>query len=95
VAVADDVPLSVHTETPSGDDFNWNGDYRVFETDAVKFQLQITLANEMSRFFIGFEVSCEVASAREDCVSELVQTPQLADNWVTNRGSCRGKTWLV
>jgi hypothetical protein len=84
MAMAHDVPLPIDPETPSGNNLGRNGDYRAFETDAVKFQLQITLANEMSRFFIGFDVSRQIASARKDNVFEpLKAAAQVTENGVT------------
>jgi hypothetical protein len=95
MAMTNDLALTVYAVSPGGNDFGGDRDIRVGQTNPVKCQFQIPLANEVPRFFVRLEASPQVTPSREYYVAELLQAAQVADDRITNAGSRGGKTWFV
>jgi hypothetical protein len=87
VASADDVSVTIDFVSLGSDDFAGNGDIRIGETNAVEFQLEIALTDEVSGFFVRLEMASEVASPRKNILSEFPEAVQVADHRVANIGS--------
>src|SRR6202022_175339 len=65
VAVAHDITVTVDFESLRRDDFRRYGNVGRREADAVKLQLEVTLADEVARLLVRFEGSSQVASPRK------------------------------
>jgi len=59
VASAHDVPVTIHFVSLGSDDFARNRNIRISESDAVEFQLQIALADEVSGLLVRLQVSSQ------------------------------------
>src|SRR5215470_16427501 len=95
MTVANHVTLAIHPISLNSNDLSGNWNTCIRQADSVKLQLEKTLTNKVTRFLFCLEVAGQVASSRQDRVSELVKALQLADEWVANCDSRGRKIWLV
>src|SRR5260370_34960901 len=75
--MANDLPLAVHVEMSHGYYLGsqWNVGRR--QTDSVKCQLQIALANEVAGLLGAFQVSDQIGAAWEDRLAKLLHVGRL------------------
>src|SRR5260370_36780883 len=75
--MANDLSLAVHVEMSHGYYLGsqWNVGRR--QTDSVKCQLQIALANEVAGLLGAFQASEQIGAAREDRLARLLHVARI------------------
>jgi len=90
-----DFPLAIHAITADRDNFARDRQRRVWQRDAVKFQLQPTLAPEVAWLLGLSQMARKIGTSREQSAAELLDATRVADHRITRLGRGRGKTWLI
>ena len=86
MAAAHDVPVAIHFVSFGSDDFTGNRDIRSGETDAVEFQLEVALTNEMPGLLVRLQVSSQIAPPGKNTLPKFPEAAQVADYGVANIG---------
>src|SRR5690242_17262435 len=89
MAFAADVAFFVDLVAAVADHFCFHGHIAGGQSDAIELQLQVTLAEEMAGFLVGFKMSNQVGATREGLMTEFGHAAKMTENRVPYRSSRR------
>src|ERR1051326_4236249 len=95
VALAIDLALFIDFVAASGDDLGLERKVSAGDADAIKRDLQVSLAPEVAGIFGGFQVTDEIASAGKGLLAEFSDSAKMAENGIADvNGGC-GEIGLI
>jgi hypothetical protein len=90
MTVANDLSVPVNVVAGDGNHLGRQRHIAIGQADTIKSQLEVTLAPEVARVLVGFQMSYDVATARENRLAKLLHGPRVAKKWIADT-HCGGR----
>src|SRR5262249_26347637 len=82
MAVADDLAFAVYVKAGHGNDLGSQRYIGGRQTDAVKGELEVAFAHEVTWFLVGLEMPNHICATGENRLAELLHVARIAEKWI-------------